>query len=98
MSTAQACRSGVLLGIYAKLLHSRRESGAIDAHPCRWAENMKFDSGIAVASASEVARDGKGTCFGYSVLSGTFVNIAASPLEAGDAFSPRSSRCCEKAR
>ncbi|HEU0005273.1 MAG TPA: transglutaminase-like domain-containing protein [Terriglobia bacterium] len=46
----------------------------------RWtAENMKFDSGIAVASASEVARDRKGTCFGYSVLLGSLARAAGIP-------------------
>jgi Transglutaminase-like superfamily len=46
----------------------------------RWtAENMKFDSGIAVVSASEVARDRKGTCFGYSVLLGSLARAAGIP-------------------
>ena len=46
----------------------------------RWtAENMKFDAGIAVASASEVARDRKGTCFGYSVLLGSLARAAGIP-------------------
>jgi hypothetical protein len=46
----------------------------------KWtAENMKFDTGIAVASASEVARDRKGTCFGYSVLLGSLARAAGIP-------------------
>jgi len=46
----------------------------------RWtAKNMKFDSGIAVASASEVARDRKGTCFGYSVLLASLARAAGIP-------------------
>ena len=46
----------------------------------RWtAENLRFDSGIAVASASEVARDRKGTCFGYSVLLGSLARAAGIP-------------------
>lgn len=35
----------------------------------RWVnENMHFDAGIAIAPASEVARDRHGTCLGYSIL------------------------------
>jgi hypothetical protein len=46
----------------------------------KWtAENMNFDAGIAVASASEVARDRKGTCFGYSVLLGSLARAAGIP-------------------
>jgi hypothetical protein len=46
----------------------------------KWtAENMQFDTGIAVASASEVARDRKGTCFGYSVLLGSLARAAGIP-------------------
>jgi Transglutaminase-like superfamily len=64
-----------------------REIGSLDSDVFqaslalqRWtAENMKFDSGIAVASASEVARDRKGTCFGYSVLLGSLARAAGIP-------------------
>jgi hypothetical protein len=46
----------------------------------KWtAENMKFDTGVAIASASEVARDRKGTCFGYSVLLGSLARAAGIP-------------------
>jgi hypothetical protein len=46
----------------------------------KWtAENMQFDAGIAMASASEVARDRKGTCFGYSVLLGSLARAAGIP-------------------
>jgi hypothetical protein len=46
----------------------------------KWtAENMQFDMGIAVASASEVARNRRGTCFGYSVLLGSLARAAGIP-------------------
>ena len=46
----------------------------------KWtAIHMQFDMGIAVASASEVARDRKGTCFGYSVLLGSLARAAGIP-------------------
>jgi hypothetical protein len=46
----------------------------------KWtAENMQFDTGIAMASASEVARDRKGTCIGYSVLLGSLARAAGIP-------------------
>jgi hypothetical protein len=35
----------------------------------RWtSQNMHFDTGIAIAPASEVARDRHGTCIGYAIL------------------------------
>jgi hypothetical protein len=46
----------------------------------RWtAQNMHFDLGIAVVSASEVAKDHGGTCFGYSVLLGSLARAAGVP-------------------
>jgi hypothetical protein len=42
-------------------------------------ENMRFDAGIAVAPASEVARDRRGTCFGYSMLLGSLARAAGIP-------------------
>jgi len=42
-------------------------------------ENMHFDMGIAVASASEVAKNRGGTCFGYSMLLGSLVRAAGVP-------------------
>jgi hypothetical protein len=46
----------------------------------KWTEeHMQFDSGIAVVSASEVARDRKGTCFGYSVLLSSLARAAGIP-------------------
>ncbi len=42
-------------------------------------ENMHFDAGIAVAPASEVARDRRGTCFGYSMLLGSLARAAGIP-------------------
>src|SRR5208337_179238 len=42
-------------------------------------ENMHFDAGIAVAPASEVARDRRGTCFGYSMLLGSLTRAAGIP-------------------
>jgi hypothetical protein len=60
-------------GIDADLFHS---SLALQ----KWtAENMLFDTGIAMASASEVARDRKGTCFGYAVLLGSLARAAGIP-------------------
>jgi hypothetical protein len=46
----------------------------------RWTnDNMKFDPGIAVAPASEVARDRRGTCFGYAMLLGSLARAAGIP-------------------
>lgn len=46
----------------------------------RWtAANMKFDLGISVVPASEVANDRRGTCFGYSVLLGSLARAAGIP-------------------
>jgi hypothetical protein len=46
----------------------------------RWtAANMKFDLGISVVPASEVANDRRGTCFGYSVLLGSLARAANIP-------------------
>lgn len=42
-------------------------------------DHMKFDLGIAIAPASEVARDRRGTCFGYSVLLGALTRAAGIP-------------------
>ncbi len=42
-------------------------------------ENMHFDAGIAIASASEVARDRRGTCFGYSTLLASLMRAAGIP-------------------
>ena len=46
----------------------------------RWTnENMNFDLGIAIAPASEVARNRRGTCFGYSMLLGSLARAAGIP-------------------
>ncbi|MFZ0806076.1 MAG: transglutaminase-like domain-containing protein, partial [Candidatus Sulfotelmatobacter sp.] len=46
----------------------------------RWTnDNMKFDMGIAIAPASEVARNRRGTCFGYSMLLGSLTRAAGIP-------------------
>lgn len=42
-------------------------------------ENMQFDAGIAVAPASEVARNRRGTCFGYSMMLGSLLRAAGIP-------------------
>jgi Transglutaminase-like superfamily len=42
-------------------------------------QNMQFDPGIAIAPASEVARDRRGTCFGYSMLLGSLARAAGIP-------------------
>jgi hypothetical protein len=42
-------------------------------------DNMHFDAGIAIASASEVARDRRGTCFGYSTLLASLLRAAGIP-------------------
>jgi hypothetical protein len=42
-------------------------------------EHMQFDLGIALAPASEVARDRRGTCFGYSMLLGALTRAAGIP-------------------
>jgi len=42
-------------------------------------DHMKFDLGIAIAPASEVARDRRGTCFGYSMLLGALTRAAGIP-------------------
>jgi len=46
----------------------------------RWTnENMRFDLGVAIAPASEVARNRRGTCFGYSMLLGSLARAAGIP-------------------
>ena len=46
----------------------------------RWtADNMQFDPGIAIASGSEVARDRRGTCFGYSTLLASLLRAEGIP-------------------
>jgi hypothetical protein len=42
-------------------------------------ENMKFDPGIAIAPASEVARDRRGTCFGYAVILASLARAEGIP-------------------
>jgi hypothetical protein len=42
-------------------------------------EHMQFDLGVAVAPASEVARNLRGTCFGYSMLLGALTRAAGIP-------------------
>jgi hypothetical protein len=42
-------------------------------------KNMKFDLGIAIAPASEVARNRRGTCFGYAMLLGSLARAAGIP-------------------
>ena len=51
-------------------------------------ENVRFDAGIAIAPASEVARDRAGTCFGYSILLGSLARAAGIPsrLKMGLAY------------
>jgi hypothetical protein len=46
----------------------------------RWTnENMEFDLGIALAPASEVAHNRRGTCFGYSMLLGALTRAVGIP-------------------
>lgn len=42
-------------------------------------DHMQFDPGIAIAPASEVARNRRGTCFGYSMLLGALTRAAGIP-------------------
>jgi hypothetical protein len=42
-------------------------------------EHMQFDLGIALAPASEVARNRRGTCFGYAMLLGALTRAAGIP-------------------
>ncbi len=42
-------------------------------------EHMQFDLGIALAPASEVARNRRGTCFGYAMLLGSLTRAAGIP-------------------
>ncbi len=42
-------------------------------------DNMHFDLGIAIVTASEVARDRRGTCLGYSVLLASLARAAGIP-------------------
>ena len=42
-------------------------------------DHMQFDLGIALAPASEVARNRRGTCFGYSMLLGALTRAAGIP-------------------
>ncbi|MBV9304194.1 MAG: transglutaminase domain-containing protein [Acidobacteriaceae bacterium] len=42
-------------------------------------DNMHFDLGIAIAPASELARNRRGTCFGYSIMLGALARAAGIP-------------------
>jgi hypothetical protein len=42
-------------------------------------DHMQFDPGIALAPASEVVRNRRGTCFGYSMLLGALTRAAGIP-------------------
>lgn len=42
-------------------------------------QNMKFDPGIAIAPASEVVRNRRGTCFGYSMLLASLARAEGIP-------------------
>jgi len=43
------------------------------------AKNVHFDAGIAVAPASEVAKNRAGTCFGYAILLGSLARAEGIP-------------------
>jgi len=46
----------------------------------RWThDNMHFDLGIAIAPASEVARNRRGTCFGYAMMLGSLTRAVGIP-------------------
>src|SRR5262249_53239321 len=43
------------------------------------AAHMQFDAGIAITPASEVVRDRRATCFGYSILLSSLARAAGIP-------------------
>jgi transglutaminase-like putative cysteine protease len=66
--------------IAAKVAGGDRDAYRVARALQRWtSENMRFDLGIAVAPASEVARDRRGTCLGYAVLLGSLARAAGVP-------------------
>ncbi|MGA7558499.1 MAG: transglutaminase-like domain-containing protein [Terriglobales bacterium] len=67
-------------GIAASVAGNERDAWRAARALQQWTnENMHFDAGIAVAPASEVARDRRGTCFGYSMLLGSLTRAAGIP-------------------
>ncbi len=66
--------------IAAKVVGNERDAWRAAQALQRWTnDNMKFDMGIAIAPASEVARNRRGTCFGYSMLLGSLMRAAGIP-------------------
>jgi hypothetical protein len=66
--------------IAAKVVGNERDAWGAAQALQRWTnDNMKFDMGIAIAPASEVARNRRGTCFGYSMLLGSLMRAAGIP-------------------
>jgi len=66
--------------IATKVVGNERDAWRAAQALQRWTnDNMKFDLGIAIAPASEVARNRRGTCFGYSMLLGSLARAAGIP-------------------
>jgi hypothetical protein len=66
--------------IESDVVHDKDDAWKAALELQRWtAENMHFDLGIAIVPASEVARNHRGTCFGYSVLLGSLMRAAGIP-------------------
>ena len=66
--------------IAAQVVGNERDAWSAAQALQRWTnDNMKFDMGIAIAPASEVARNRRGTCFGYSMLLGSLLRAAGIP-------------------
>ncbi len=66
--------------IAAKVVHKGDDAWTAVRALQKWTnDNMHFDLGVAIAPASEVARNRGGTCFGYSMLLGSLARAAGVP-------------------
>jgi len=66
--------------IVARVVNPTDDSWAAVRALQKWTnDNMHFDLGIAIAPASEVAKNRGGTCFGYSMLLGSLARAAGVP-------------------
>jgi hypothetical protein len=75
-----------------RIAHGESDSWKVAMALQKWTfENMHFDTGIAIAPASEVVRDRHGTCMGYSILLASLARAAKIPsrLKMGYVYDSR---------
>src|SRR5262249_40950854 len=71
---------GAIREIAAQLAAEDRDASRVARKLEKWtSDHMQFDAGIAIAPASEVVRNRRGTCFGYAMLLGSLARAAGIP-------------------